>query len=452
MTRNKTAILSSLIILFFSNYTYSQIKVVGYYPEWVKSTLPAGQVQFENLSHIVHAFAWPTSTGQISMYPGMPNLSLINTAHNAGKKILLAFGGWGNSEGFTPMAADSIVREHFIDNVINIVTQNEFDGIDLDWEFPSDIAEGKNQTKLIKELRERFNEIDTTLLITMAVSAGSFYGQFSEYEKIVENIDWFSMMGYDFHGTWTEHAGHNAPLYQPINCTDGSQDNGINYLSVTRNIPKEKILLGVPFYGKEFNASGLYQTQTGSVVDILYSTIAARLDSNRWEYFWDDFSKVPYLLDTASTKFVTFDDTTSIRLKCEYVLNNHLSGIMIWALGQDLVGNSQPLLETIGRSMGLVTSINSGKEIIISDFHLYDIYPNPFNPSTIIKFSIPRNSFVTLTVHDLLGREVEKLVEINLAAGAYTINFNASSLSGGVYFYTLAVDELSQTKKMIYLK
>jgi len=286
----------------------------------------------------------------------------------------------------------------------------------------------------------------------MAVSAGSFNGQYCEYEKMYADIDWFSMMGYDFHGNWTGHAGHNAPLYQAAGCSDGSDDIGIKYLNITRSIPKEKIVLGVPFYGKEFNASGLYQTRTGSVVDILYNVIAPRLMSSSWEYFWDDFSKVPYLLDTANTKFVTFDDTTSIRLKCEYVLNNYLSGIMIWALGQDLTGNSQPLLETIGRSMGLVTSINSGKEIIISDFLLYDNYPNPFNPSTIIKFRIPKNSYVTLTVIDMLGKKIEKLVEKHMASGTYSIEFNAASLSGGVYFYSLTADEFIQTKKMIYLK
>jgi len=176
------------------------------------------------------------------------------------------------------------------------------------------------------------------------------------------------------------------------------------------------------------------------------------MSSTSWEYCGDDVSKGPYLLNTAHTEFVSFDDTASIRLKCEYVLNNQLAGAMIWAIGQDLTGNSQPLLETIGRSMGLVTSINSGKEIIISDFLLYDNYPNPFNPSTIIKFRIPKNSYVTLTVIDMLGKKIEKLVEKHMASGTYSIEFNASSLSGGVYFYSLTADEFIQTKKMIYLK
>lgn len=454
MNNKKIAILFFHVLLFSFNSAYSQKKVVGYYPDWIKYTLPPTQIKFENLTHIVHAFAWPSSTGEISMYEGMPNANLITTVHNSGKKILLAVGGAGidQSGGFAPMSADSVKRTAFIENIVNLITANGFDGIDLDWEFPADINEGKNQTILVKELRQRFDQIDSSLLITMAVSGGSYYGQYCEYEKLSPFVNWFSMMGYDFHGSWTAHAGHNGPLYQPSNCTDGADDNGIKYLTVTRKIPKGKLLLGVPFYGKEFNSTGLYQTRTGSVTDLLYSEIAPRGSNSKWDYFWDDFSKVPYLLDTSRTKFVTFDDTTSIRLKCEYALNNNLSGIMIWALGQDLTGSSQPLLETIGKSLGLVTSINSVQEFSASDFYLFNNYPNPFNSSTVIKFRIPEAGLVTLTVYDLLGREVEKLANKNMAVGIYSIDFNASNLSGGVYFYALKAGDFLQTKKMIYLK
>lgn len=452
MISKKIITLFFWINLLFFNSVYSQNKVVGYYPDWIKYTLPPNQIKFENLTHIIHAFAWPASTGEISMYQDMSSTSLISAAHTAGKKVLLAFGGWGQSSGFAPMSADSAKRSNFIENVAELINQIGFDGIDLDWEFPADISEGKNQTILVKELRERFNQIDSSLLITMAVSAGAFNGQYCEFEEMSPYINWYSMMGYDFHGSWTQHAGHNAPLFHPSNCSDGSDDNGIKYLTVTRKIPEEKILLGVPFYGKEFNASGLYQTRTGNVTDILFSTIAPRISSGSWEYFWDDFSKVPYLLDTARTKFLTFDDTVSVKLKSEYALSNQLAGIMIWALGQDLIGNSQPLLETIAHSMGLVTSLNSGKEIIISDFHLYENYPNPFNQSTVIRFSIPENSFITLAVYDLLGRKIESLIEEKMASGIYTVDFDASKLSSGVYLYSLISDRIILTKKMIYLK
>lgn len=86
-------------------------------------------------------------------------------------------------------------------------------------------------------------------------------------------------------------------------------------------------------------------------------------------------------------------------------------------------------------------------------------YPNPFNPSTIIKYSIPKSSFVTLKVYDLLGNEIASLINENETAGAYEIHFNADNLSSGkkklstgIYFYQLHAGNFVQTKKMILLK
>jgi chitinase len=364
-----------LFALFLNSYNfiYPQNLVAGYYPDWLVSTLPPQNIKFENLTHIIHAFAWPDSMGEIQMYNGMPRTNLINAAHNAGKKILLAFGGWGQSNGFAPMAADSLRRTNFINNVVSLFNQYGFDGIDLDWEFPANTTQGKNLTTLVKELHERFIIENSDWIITMAINPGHYYGQHFEYTQLTNYLGWFAMMGYDFHGSWTAHAGHNAPIYQPPNCSDGAVDPGIKYLTITRQIPKSKLLLGVPFYGKEFNATGLYQQQSG-VTDLTYTVISPRINNAGWEYYWDDFSLVPYLQNTANTKVVTFDDTISIRVKCEYALDNNLSGMMIWALGQDVIGSSQPLLETIGREMGLTTSIFSFPTEAALGFYLYDNY------------------------------------------------------------------------------
>ncbi|MBK7499067.1 MAG: N-acetylmuramoyl-L-alanine amidase [Ignavibacteriales bacterium] len=87
-----------------------------------------------------------------------------------------------------------------------------------------------------------------------------------------------------------------------------------------------------------------------------------------------------------------------------------------------------------------------------TEFSLKQNYPNPFNPSTQIKFSLPQTSDVKVLITDLLGREVATLVNDNLAAGNYSVNFNASNLSSGIYFYTLIADNFKQSKKMILMK
>jgi len=89
---------------------------------------------------------------------------------------------------------------------------------------------------------------------------------------------------------------------------------------------------------------------------------------------------------------------------------------------------------------------------VVFTYKLEQNYPNPFNPSTKITFSIKDAGFVSLKVYDLLGREVATLVNERRSAGIYDVNFNASSLGSGVYFYTLSSGGFSQTKKMMLVK
>lgn len=88
----------------------------------------------------------------------------------------------------------------------------------------------------------------------------------------------------------------------------------------------------------------------------------------------------------------------------------------------------------------------------VTNYDLSQNYPNPFNPTTEIKFTVAKEGFVTLKVYDVLGKEVANLVSEQMPAGAYTVDFNASDLSSGTYIYTLSVNGVSISKKMMLLK
>lgn len=93
----------------------------------------------------------------------------------------------------------------------------------------------------------------------------------------------------------------------------------------------------------------------------------------------------------------------------------------------------------------------------MNDHHIEDIfllqnYPNPFNPVTTIKYSLPKAAPVVLSVYDLLGREVKRLVESEMAAGEHSVNFDAGNLASGTYIYTIKAGEYRQTKKMTVIK
>ena len=89
---------------------------------------------------------------------------------------------------------------------------------------------------------------------------------------------------------------------------------------------------------------------------------------------------------------------------------------------------------------------------VLNDFTLNQNYPNPFNPSTRISFIIPQNSFVTLKVFDVLGNEIETLVNRDLSAGSYDLEFVSKNFTSGVYFYNLTAGEFTKTMKMILSK
>ncbi|MCB0725738.1 MAG: T9SS type A sorting domain-containing protein [Ignavibacteriae bacterium] len=99
----------------------------------------------------------------------------------------------------------------------------------------------------------------------------------------------------------------------------------------------------------------------------------------------------------------------------------------------------------------IITNVNFVSEIPES-YRLGQNYPNPFNPSTKIDFALPHNGFVTLKVYDVLGKEVATLVNGQLNAGTYNVDFNAGALSSGIYFYRLSTDGFTEIKKMTLLK
>ena len=101
---------------------------------------------------------------------------------------------------------------------------------------------------------------------------------------------------------------------------------------------------------------------------------------------------------------------------------------------------------------GITSVKNIKKNVILYRFYLAQNYPNPFNPTTTINYKIPKTSFVTLKIYNVLGKEIATLVNEEKPAGNYNVEFNAKGLSSGIYFYRIRAGEYVQTKKMILMK
>jgi photosystem II stability/assembly factor-like uncharacterized protein len=100
----------------------------------------------------------------------------------------------------------------------------------------------------------------------------------------------------------------------------------------------------------------------------------------------------------------------------------------------------------------IITDVNRAKSDISINFSLSQNYPNPFNPVTNISFSIPKRSFVSIKVYDLLGREVSTIISEEMPAGSYSQQWNATNMPSGVYFYRLHAGQFAETKKLVLLR
>ena len=113
-------------------------------------------------------------------------------------------------------------------------------------------------------------------------------------------------------------------------------------------------------------------------------------------------------------------------------------------------GNNGIILRTT--DAGGITAASENGNQLPNDYRLYQNFPNPFNPTTTIKYSIAKSGSVSLKVFDVTGREVAALVNRKLSAGNYETSFNCENLSGGVYFYKIMSEDFSDTKRMVIIK
>ncbi len=138
-------------------------------------------------------------------------------------------------------------------------------------------------------------------------------------------------------------------------------------------------------------------------------------------------------------------------------------GEFSWAPTQDQLGKSYTVAVQVSdgklstMSYQIITAADKTTDVkvtagIPNQYQLFQNYPNPFNPSTTITFDIPESGFVALTLYNMLGEKVDVLVNRVMNAGSYKVNYNATKLNSGIYFYRIQTNNFAQVKKMILLK
>ncbi|MBQ6052550.1 MAG: chitinase [Clostridia bacterium] len=315
--------------------------------------------QAKKLTHLNVAFGIVID-GKINIDRQRPYLSELERIrkYNPSLNILLSTGG-GDQHGHGPATDSDAHMKTFVDSTMDIVKEFGFDGIDCDWEFPGDdgILEEKYQhTRLFAEYRKALDQYAAArgrkCWLTTAAACGQWYIDRTEIDISHKYLDFINLMTYDLRG-WDQPAGHHTCLYDPKDApVVFSADRSVKMLEKI-GVPKEKLLLGAAFYsriwknvtGSETGVNGI--SPTGGGFGPSYTDICLIHEkSGRFKKYYDDTAKAPWLFD--GKDFISYDDPSSVKAKCEYVAKEGLGGMMYWEHGSDKTG---ALFETIFKTL-----------------------------------------------------------------------------------------------------
>jgi hypothetical protein len=295
---------------------------------------------------------------------------------------------------------------------------------------------------------------------------------------------WNALTAVSYHVGWPSPGNDPMYLYNPSESYDRRYYYGVN--SVPQGIMQgTHIYIGSPFNWTALSAFYDYYTGTGSPTSVQVTDTRIAGDSIKCNITVTNLSTLPagtYIMRTmvverwvvyavapypplgetvfgnvfrkslpsvAGTPIPTAAGTYNFEFRYKVVsppMND--SSIYTMAFIQNDVDKMVLNSGRPGMLVGIEPYINNSP----TSFSLQQNYPNPFNPTTNIKFTLPKESSVTLKVYDMLGSEVRTVVDGYHKAGSYNIYFDAANLSSGIYFYTLKTNEFADTKKMILVK
>ncbi len=316
------------------------------------------KINFSLYTHLCHAFLVADETGHIRESRGVPSRDITGLAHKAGVKVLLSLGGWGWDSQFASIASRPDAAERYVKAVMGIVDEYEYDGLDLDWEYPDTKNEIAGFERLARRFRGQLDALgqkkNRPMLLTMAVSANSGTLSWLSKDVLLETMDWLNVMTYDFAGSWTSYAGHNSPLFASSKQPDASRRSTeltMKYLLEQKGMPANRLAVGIPLYGRGFAVSEPYAStknapRRGRVPGGNYSNIFKLQNEQGWARQWDDETKNPWLISPDKTVVIGYDDAESVANKTDWAVKQGFRGIFFWQIGGDLLPDgTNPLQE-----------------------------------------------------------------------------------------------------------
>lgn len=339
------------------------LKIIGYaagYEDYDFSLIDATKLThinfaFANIVDGKAAFELETDAAKIATLIGLKT-------QNPELKVLYSVGGWVWSDQFSTMAAYDESRKKFANSCVDLLLEHDFDGVDLDWEYPGQRAEDNdfrpsdkdNFTLLLKDIREALDvqgkKDETHYLLTIATGADQPYIDHTDLGEAHKHLDFINIMGYDFYQGWMFQTGHHANLY-PSDMEKYGGNSGVESIDrhIKAGVPVDKLVLGIPFYGRQWEKVAptnepLYASANQGGYIISYWEILEKIKSGYYEKMYDESAKASYLWSATDNVFISWETPQEIKLKADYIKEKGLGGAMFWEYSLD---KDQELLNTL---------------------------------------------------------------------------------------------------------
>jgi GH18 family chitinase len=340
----------------------SSKRTVGYYQSWADNrtcqSVSPEELNVAGFTHINYAFLLfdpetfviAPADNETSLIPRFTDLKTTNP----GLQAWVSIGGWAfNDPGptlsaFSDMVSSAENRTKFIKEIISFMETYAFDGLDLDWEYPSASDRGgkpadkANYVLLTQELRAAFG---TKYGMSVTLPASFYYLQNFDVAAMEAYVDWFNIMAYDLHGIW-EKGIEGIGIRPHTNLTE--IDDGLDLLW-RADVAPEKVSMGMAWYGRsytlqdtncttpngicQFSAAGLPGPCSAAAGSLNLQEIQDILVEEQLTPIFDKEAAIKYTAYN-KTQWVAYDDDETIRMKQAFASSRCLGGTMVWAMDQ----------------------------------------------------------------------------------------------------------------------
>ncbi len=327
--------------------------VFGFLPYWEYSNGAHNNMHYELLTHIAIFDFFASSTGSIKNPSAWPWTDVINAAHGKGTKVILTITNFdGNvdpAEVAHTLMTNNTSKNNLFTNIKNMISTYQLDGVNIDFEAMNSSDRGTVLNNFMKDLSDYIHSNLPGKEVSFDGPAVNWSGW--DLDGLTQNVDHVFIMAYDYHGSWSENTGAVSPLTHPSGGICLSRTLSNDY-SVPKSKYPEKLILGIPYYGKHWETTT--SLANSAVSSYIGSTLYRKtvIDApDHGGFIWDQNSQTPWFKwMSGGWNQIWADNEESISKKYDLALTENLGGIGIWALNYD--GNRSELWDLINTKFG----------------------------------------------------------------------------------------------------